>query len=104
MYVLVHVDDIQVTGNSSSTVASLNHDLGSAFAIEDLGPLHYVLGIDVSKLGSGLHLSQAKYAISLLTVLALMMSSLSSHLLSLALSCLSLSAIRWQIQHYITRR
>lgn len=57
MYVHVHVDDILVSGNSSYTVASLNHDLGSAFAIKDLGPRHYFLGMEVSELGSGLHLS-----------------------------------------------
>lgn len=103
MYVHVHVDDILVSGNSSYTVASLNHDLGSAFAIKDLGPLHYFLGMEVSKLVLVFICLELSMQSASYTVLALMVSSLSPHLLSLALSCLSLSALHWQIQHYIAQ-
>ncbi|XP_042511002.1 uncharacterized mitochondrial protein AtMg00810-like [Macadamia integrifolia] len=37
-------------------------DLGSRFAMKDLGALHYFLGIEVSTTAQGLFLSQAKYA------------------------------------------
>jgi hypothetical protein len=41
-------------------------DSRSEFALKDLGNLHYFLGIQVMKKGSGLVLSQEKYASDLL--------------------------------------
>jgi histone deacetylase 1/2 len=40
--------------------------LGSSFALKDLGPLHYFLGVEVHSQGRGLLLSQRKYAMELL--------------------------------------
>ncbi|XP_043694631.1 uncharacterized mitochondrial protein AtMg00810-like [Telopea speciosissima] len=52
MILLLYVDDI-VT-------------LGTTFAMKDLGPLHYFLGIEVTSTPQGLFLSQAKYATDIL--------------------------------------
>jgi hypothetical protein len=45
----------------------LLHDLGLAFALKNLGPLHYFLGIEMNKVHDGIVLSQEKYANDLLS-------------------------------------
>jgi hypothetical protein len=45
---LIYVDDIIVASSSEKAVASLLHDLGMDFALNDLGALHYFLGIEVN--------------------------------------------------------
>jgi histone deacetylase 1/2 len=67
IFVLVYVDDIIVTSSSNKAIASLLKDLSSAFALKDLGDLHYFLGIEVRKLNDGIVLTQEKYASDLLT-------------------------------------
>ena len=68
IYVLVYVDDIIITGSNSSSLQQLITLLDSEFSLKDLGPLHYFLGIEVTKLSDGsLHLSQQKYIHDLLT-------------------------------------
>jgi histone deacetylase 1/2 len=47
--VLVYVDDIIVTSSSNKAITALLQDLGSAFALKDLGDLHFFLGIEVKK-------------------------------------------------------
>jgi hypothetical protein len=46
----------------SDLLSALQHD----FALKDLGPLHYFLGIEVKQTKDGLHLSQKKYTTDLL--------------------------------------
>lgn len=67
----MYIDDIIITSSSTAKTQDLIHELGSAFAIKDLGDLHYFLGIEVSHLPTGLHLSQAKYVQDLLSRLQL---------------------------------
>jgi histone deacetylase 1/2 len=62
IYMLVYVDDIVVVSSSDSAVDALLHDLGMAFALKDLGELHFFLGIEVKKVSDGIILSQEKYA------------------------------------------
>jgi histone deacetylase 1/2 len=45
----------------------LLQDLRKAFALKDLGDLHYFWGIEVKKLRDGITLTQEKYAMDLLT-------------------------------------
>ncbi|XP_062103271.1 uncharacterized mitochondrial protein AtMg00810-like [Humulus lupulus] len=66
LVVLVYVNDIILTGSSSSSMTKVLSDLGSHFAIKDLGQLHYFLGIQVHYSTSGLHLTQHKYIQDLL--------------------------------------
>jgi histone deacetylase 1/2 len=66
MFVLVYVDDIIVTGNNSSLIQQLIHDLNTHFALKDLGKLHYFLGIEMSYSNGMCHLSQTKYIQDLL--------------------------------------
>jgi len=61
------VDDIIITGSSTHAIKSLISHLSSRFALKDLGPLHYFLGIEVSKVADGsFHLSQTNYINDLL--------------------------------------
>ena len=67
IFVLIYVDDIIITGSSMHAIKSIISHLGSRFVLKDLGPLHYFLGIEVSKVADGsLHLSQTKYINDLL--------------------------------------
>jgi histone deacetylase 1/2 len=66
MYLLVYVDDIILVSSSSLAASRLVQDLCSEFAVKDLGPLSYFLGIEVSIVKNGLALMQKKYALDLL--------------------------------------
>jgi hypothetical protein len=66
MFILVYVDDIIVTSSKPHAVTALLQNLGSDFALKDLGDLHYFLGIEVNKVNDGIILSQDKYANDLL--------------------------------------
>lgn len=57
MVPLLYMDDIVLTGDTPSLPPSFICTLGSEFEIKDLGPIHYFLGLEVSSLRSGLHLS-----------------------------------------------
>lgn len=63
---LVYVDDILITGNNPHLEDTIITSLGTSFALKDLGPLHYFLGIEVVSIPEGLMLSQTKYALDLL--------------------------------------
>ncbi|KAJ3704768.1 hypothetical protein LUZ61_008473 [Rhynchospora tenuis] len=66
IYLLVYVDDIIITGSSSSAISSLIDVLDKQFSIKDLGSLKYFLGIEVSHCNSALHLSQTRYITSVI--------------------------------------
>ncbi|KAK1602234.1 hypothetical protein QYE76_016843 [Lolium multiflorum] len=66
LYLLVYVDDIIVLSSSSHAVDRLLLGLRKEFAIKDLGPLHYFLGVEVASQSDGLTLTQRKYAHDLL--------------------------------------
>jgi histone deacetylase 1/2 len=62
IFVLIYVDDIIVTSSSDCAVSALLKNLNVHFAIKDLGPLHFFLGIEVKRTSDGLLLTQEKYA------------------------------------------
>ncbi|CAH9126696.1 unnamed protein product [Cuscuta epithymum] len=66
MYLLLYVDDIIITGNSSSLVSSFITCIASHFAMKDLGDLHYFLGVQAVRNSKGVFLSQQKYVSDLL--------------------------------------
>ena len=61
-YILLYVDDIILTASSDALRNSIMSKLSVEFAMKDLGPLSYFLGISVIKHTGGLFLSQKKYA------------------------------------------
>ncbi|GJV32043.1 ribonuclease H-like domain-containing protein [Tanacetum coccineum] len=65
-YLLLYVDDIVLTASSNGLLQWIISSLHQEFAMTDLGPLNYILGISVTRDSSGLFLSQKKYAIEIL--------------------------------------
>lgn len=57
MTVLI-VDDIIVTGNKTEDIIKLKRCLVKKFEMEDLGTLHYFLGIEVARFNKGNSISQ----------------------------------------------
>jgi histone deacetylase 1/2 len=66
VYILVYVDDIIITGSSSTTVSNIISLLHQEFKMKDLGDLSFFLGMEVSRNASGLSLSQKRYIHDLL--------------------------------------
>jgi hypothetical protein len=62
----LYVDDIVITASSTTLLQRIINNLKSSFAIKDLGPLHFFLGIQVQRSSKGFHLHQARYAADLL--------------------------------------
>lgn len=68
VYMLIYVDDIILTGSSTSLVKQISSQLHSVFALKQLGKLDYFLGIEVHTQPNGnLLLTQSKYIRDLLT-------------------------------------
>lgn len=63
---LIYVDYILTPGNSEKHLHQLIQSLGSLFAMKDLGPLRYFLGLEVQFHGPNLYSNQIKYALDLL--------------------------------------
>nr|GEV48498.1 hypothetical protein [Tanacetum cinerariifolium] len=59
-YLLLYVDDIVLTASSEGLLQQIIGSLHQEFAMTDLGPLNYFLGIYVTRDSSGLFLSQKK--------------------------------------------
>jgi hypothetical protein len=66
-FLLLYVDDIVLTGNNSSFLTQLIHNLGKVFELKDMGTLSYFLGLQITRSSKGLTLTQTKYATDLLT-------------------------------------
>jgi histone deacetylase 1/2 len=66
MYILVYVDDIILVSSSDTVADRLVSSLSTAFAVKDLGKLHYFLGLEVTHDDTGLSLTQKKYSQDLL--------------------------------------
>jgi hypothetical protein len=61
MFILVYINDNIIVSSSSFVIDALLKDLNAEFALKELGPLHYFLGIEVHHIAEGLSLSQEKY-------------------------------------------
>ena len=66
LIVLVYVDDLIITGSNLTMINQLINCLHQQFALKDLGPLHYFLGVEAFRTPSGLFLTQSKYIHDLL--------------------------------------
>jgi hypothetical protein len=60
-----------VTTKSDDAITALLHDLRGDFALKDLGPLHYLLGIKIKHVHNGLCMTQEKYAADILEKVAM---------------------------------
>jgi hypothetical protein len=56
--VLIYVDDIIVISSSNDAITALLYNLRGDFALKNLGPLHYFLGIEVKQVHNDLYLTQ----------------------------------------------
>ncbi|GKB81092.1 ribonuclease H-like domain-containing protein [Tanacetum coccineum] len=65
-YLLLYVDDIVLTASSEILLQQIIRSLHQEFAMTDVGPLNYFLGIYVTRDSSGLFLSEKKYAVEIL--------------------------------------
>jgi len=68
VYLVVYVDDILMTVNNESYIASIKKELGKSFEMTDLGYVHYYLGIEVTQHPKSIFLSQKKYIGDLLNI------------------------------------
>nr|KYP63507.1 hypothetical protein KK1_018084 [Cajanus cajan] len=67
IYILIYVDNIIITSNSSLAIQNLIQTLYQSFSLKDLSKLHHFLGIKVnSDNAGGIHLSQTKYLTDIL--------------------------------------
>ncbi|KAH9313288.1 hypothetical protein KI387_028323 [Taxus chinensis] len=66
LILVLYVDDLLITENSSSIIDSVKTALANRFSMIDLGLLHYFLGIQISQSDSRILISQPKYALDLL--------------------------------------
>ncbi|XP_019241764.1 PREDICTED: uncharacterized protein LOC109221767 [Nicotiana attenuata] len=66
IFVVVHVDDVIITGTSSTEITELKTFLHDQFKIKDLGRLHYFLSLEVLYKEDGVIISQRKFALDLL--------------------------------------
>ncbi|XP_070665264.1 uncharacterized protein [Malus domestica] len=57
IYLLIYVDDILITGNNNAHLSQFITQLGTHFAMKDLGPLHYFLAMEVSRTPSAFYLT-----------------------------------------------
>lgn len=71
-YFLVYIDDIILTSSSDNFVSMVIVKLGEEFALKDLGPLSFFLGIHITTLDNGdILISQQQYLAMLLENLGL---------------------------------
>eukprot|EP00253_Pinus_taeda_P012286 PITA_12286 len=66
LILVLYVDDLLITDNSASTIVAVKRTLHDKFLMTDMGPLHFFLGLEISRDATGIKLSQAKYARDLL--------------------------------------
>ena len=71
MMLLLYVDDLLLTGKEE-LIKDARRRLASKFKMNDLGMLHYFLGMEVWKSADGIFLGQGKYAMEILNRFGMM--------------------------------
>jgi hypothetical protein len=66
VYLLLYVDDINLTASSTELLHRTISALQGKFGMKDLGPLHHFLGITVERRPDGLFLHQWTYTLDIL--------------------------------------
>ena len=62
LLLVLYVDDLLITGTSTSALAAVKRILDDRFLMTDMGPLHLFLSIEINHDASGIKLSQTMYA------------------------------------------
>ncbi|XP_038974743.1 uncharacterized mitochondrial protein AtMg00810-like [Phoenix dactylifera] len=62
LIISIYVDDSIFTSDDESLIQEFKRDMMQAYAMSDLGLMHYFLGIEVSQTQNGIFISQKKYA------------------------------------------
>ena len=62
LLLVLYVDDLMITGCSTSMIVTFKRILHEKFLTTDTGPLHFFLGLEINPDASGIKMSQAKYA------------------------------------------
>jgi histone deacetylase 1/2 len=65
-YLLIYVDDMILSASTQDLLQHLVRSLQSAFAVKDMGPVSYFLGIDIKRTREGFMLSQSSYTLDVL--------------------------------------
>lgn len=66
LIIVLYVDDVILTGSSSSMIQNVKEPLMGQFAMTNLGLLHYFLGLEAHQSSNGITIFQQKYALDLL--------------------------------------
>jgi hypothetical protein len=66
LLLVLYVDDLLITGCSTSTISVVKRILHDRFLMMDMGLLHFFLRLEINQDALGIKLSQAKYARDLL--------------------------------------
>ena len=67
LYLLLYIDDIILTGNSTAAITSSITQLAVTFELKDMGPLRYFLGLQIKYGTDCLLVHQRKYITDLLS-------------------------------------
>jgi hypothetical protein len=62
LLLVLYVDDLLITSCSTSYIDIVKRILHDRFLMENMGPIHFFLGLEISQDALGIKLSQAKYA------------------------------------------
>jgi hypothetical protein len=62
LLLVMYVDDLMITGCSTSVIAIGKRILHDRFLMTNMGPLHFFLGLEINQDASCIKLSQVKYA------------------------------------------
>jgi hypothetical protein len=68
LLLVLYVDNLLITGCSTSAIAVVKRILHDRLLMTDMGPLHFFFGLNISQDASGIKLSQAKYARNFLEI------------------------------------
>jgi hypothetical protein len=68
LLLVLYVDDLLITGCSTSTIVAVNRILHDKFLMMNMGPIHFFLGLEIIQDASCIKLSQAKYARDILEI------------------------------------
>ncbi|KAJ0880784.1 putative RNA-directed DNA polymerase [Helianthus annuus] len=67
LFVNIYVDDLLYTGNDERMLEDFKCSMKDEFEMTDLGKMRYFLGIEMLQTPAGIHVSQKRYAVEILT-------------------------------------